>query len=93
MLDVRNFNLICNFTESGESEFSTTYCGYPIVLAGCLNQIDTPQVTRRNNGLAYALKLLGGKSQYCAVCTFADSEITRSKLAAEVSTAINNFEK
>lgn len=64
-----------------------------IVLAGCLNQIDTPQVTKRNNGLAYALKLLGGKSQYCAVCTFADSEITRSKLAAEVSTAINNFEK
>lgn len=63
-----------------------------IVLAGCLNQIDTPQVTKRNNGLAYALKLLGGKSQYCAVCTFADSEITRSKLAAEVSTAINNFE-
>lgn len=64
-----------------------------IVLAGCLNQIDTPQVTKRNNGLAYALKLLGGKSQYCAVCTFTDSEITRSKLAAEVSTAINNFEK
>lgn len=64
-----------------------------IVLAGCLNQIDTPQVTKRNNGLAYALKLLGGKSQYCAVCTFADSEITRSKLAAEVSAAINNFEK
>lgn len=64
-----------------------------IVLAGCLNQIDTPQVTKRNNGLAYALKLLGGKSQYCAVCTFTDSEITRSKLAAEVSTAINDFEK
>lgn len=29
MPDVRNFNLICAFTESGESGFSTTYCGYP----------------------------------------------------------------
>ena len=29
VVDVRNFNLICDFTESGESGFSTTYCGYP----------------------------------------------------------------
>ena len=30
MRDVRNFNLVCSLTESGESRFSTTYCGYPI---------------------------------------------------------------
>lgn len=64
-----------------------------IVIAGCLNQIDTPQVTKRTNGLAYALKLLGGKSPYCAVCTFTENEVTRSKLAAEVATAINEDEK
>ena len=29
VVDARNFNLICDFTESGESGFSTTYCGYP----------------------------------------------------------------
>ena len=29
MPDVRNFNLICNLAEFGESGFSTTYCGYP----------------------------------------------------------------
>lgn len=59
-----------------------------IVIAGCLNQIDTPHVTKRTNGLAYALKLLGGKSPYCAVCTFTENEVTRSKLAAEVAAAI-----
>lgn len=64
-----------------------------IVIAGCLNQIDTPQVNKRNNGLAYALKLLGGKSPYCAVCTFTEAEVTRSKLAAEVASAINEYEK
>ena len=63
-----------------------------IVIAGCLNQIDTPHVTKRTNGLAYALKLLGGKSPYCAVCTFTENEITRSKLAAEVAAAIKSEE-
>ena len=29
MRDVRYFNLVCSLTESGESGFSTTYCGYP----------------------------------------------------------------
>lgn len=31
MRDVRYFNLVCSLTESGESGFSTTYCGYPIL--------------------------------------------------------------
>nr|WP_215630580.1 PhoH family protein [Enterocloster bolteae] len=61
-----------------------------IIVAGCLDQIDTPHLTKRTNGLAYALKLLGGKSGSCAVCTFLENEITRSKLAAEVAAAMRN---
>ena len=59
-----------------------------IVIAGCLSQIDTPHITRRTNGLAYALKLMGGKSSSCAVCTFKESEITRSRLAGEIAAAM-----
>lgn len=29
MVRTQVFNLSCVFTESGESRFSTTYCGYP----------------------------------------------------------------
>lgn len=64
-----------------------------IVIAGCWNQIDTPHITKQTNGLAYALKLLGGKSSSCAVCTFTENEITRSRLAAEVAAAIKREEK
>ena len=33
MVRTQVFNLSCVFTESGESGFSTTYCGYPTLVS------------------------------------------------------------
>ena len=43
------FNLSCDFTESGENGFSTTYCGYPYIFKiyvywKCLENIENEQL-------------------------------------------------
>lgn len=67
-----------------------TRCGElsKIVIAGDLNQIDTPRLDRHNNGLAHAIKLMGGDPD-CCVVGFLDSEATRSRLAAKVAEKIS----
>lgn len=61
--------------------------GTKLVIAGDLNQIDTPRLDKRNNGLAYAIKLIAG-DPLCCVVGFTDAETTRSALAARVAALI-----
>ena len=61
--------------------------GTKLVIAGDLNQIDNPRLDKRNNGLAYAIKLMSG-DPLCAVFGFTDEETTRSPLAAKVASLI-----
>lgn len=61
--------------------------GTKLVIAGDLNQIDNPRLDKRNNGLAYAIKLMSGDS-LCCLFGFTDEETTRSPLAARVASLI-----
>ena len=56
--------------------------GTKIVFMGDLNQIDSPKLDKRNNGLAYlSEKFMGNK--LCAQVEFLEGESVRSPLAAE----------
>lgn len=61
--------------------------GTKLVIAGDLNQIDNPRLDKRNNGLAYAIKLMSS-DPLCCMVGFSDSETTRSPLAARVASLI-----
>ena len=61
--------------------------GTKLVIAGDLNQIDNPRLDKRNNGLAYAIKLMSG-DPLCCLFGFTDEETTRSPLAARVASLI-----
>lgn len=54
--------------------------GTKIILLGDPEQIDNPKLTKRNNGLVYAIEKMQGDPQ-CHILTLEDSECTRSKLA------------
>ena len=58
--------------------------GSKIVLMGDVNQIDNVRLDSRNNGLIYALERMKG-SKLCEICSFDESECTRSPLAKEAS--------
>lgn len=46
MVRTQVFNLSCVFTESGESRFSTTYCGYPIKMGKYGNGFTTSDICK-----------------------------------------------
>ena len=56
--------------------------GTKIVLLGDPDQIDSPKLDRKNNGLSFASERMRGSS-LCAQVTFDESETVRSALAAE----------
>ena len=56
--------------------------GTKIVLLGDPDQIDSPKLDRKNNGLSFASERMRGSS-LCAQLTFDESETVRSALAAE----------
>lgn len=56
--------------------------GSKVVLAGDPEQIDAPELDRRNNGLSYASEKMRG-SKSCAQVTFDPEECVRSELALE----------
>lgn len=56
--------------------------GSKVVLLGDPDQIDTPKLDRKNNGLSFASERMKG-SKLCAQVTFDESETVRSPLAAE----------
>lgn len=58
--------------------------GSKIILAGDPNQIDTPKLDKRSNGLVYASDRMKG-SALCCQLEFDPSECTRSKLAMEAA--------
>ena len=58
--------------------------GSKLVLLGDVNQIDSPRLDRGNNGLAFALDRMKG-SKLCEICSFDESESTRSPLAKEAA--------
>ncbi len=58
--------------------------GSKIVLMGDVNQIDNVRLDSRNNGLIFALERMKG-SKLCEICSFDESECTRSPLAKEAS--------
>ncbi len=58
--------------------------GSKIVILGDVNQIDSPRLDRSNNGLAFALDRMKG-SKLCEICSFDESESTRSPLAKEAA--------
>ena len=58
--------------------------GTKIVIMGDINQIDSPRLDSRNNGLIYALEKMKG-SPLCEIVTLDEKECTRSELAKEAS--------
>ena len=56
--------------------------GSKVVLLGDPDQIDSPKLDRKNNGLTFAAERMKG-SKLCAQITFEESETVRSALAAE----------
>ena len=56
--------------------------GSKVVLLGDPDQIDSPKLDRKNNGLSFAAERMKG-SKLCAQITFDESETVRSALAAE----------
>ncbi len=56
--------------------------GSKVVLLGDPDQIDSPKLDRKNNGLSFAAERMKG-SGLCAQVTFDESETVRSALAAE----------
>lgn len=56
--------------------------GTKIVILGDPNQIDTPKLTKRSNGLVYVSEKWKGSS-LCAQVSFTNDECSRSALAAE----------
>ena len=58
--------------------------GSKVVLLGDVNQIDSPRLDYGNNGLAYAMDRMKG-SKLCEICSFDESESTRSPLAKEAA--------
>ena len=56
--------------------------GTKVVLLGDPDQIDSPKLDRKNNGLVFASERMRG-SKLCAQLTFDESETVRSALAAE----------
>lgn len=56
--------------------------GTKVVLLGDPDQIDSPKLDRKNNGLSFAAERMKG-SPLCAQITFDESETVRSALAAE----------
>ena len=56
--------------------------GSKVVLLGDPDQIDSPKLDRKNNGLSFAAERMKG-SNLCAQITFDESETVRSPLAAE----------
>ncbi len=56
--------------------------GSKVVLLGDPDQIDSPKLDRKNNGLTFAAERMKG-STLCAQITFEESETVRSPLAAE----------
>ena len=58
--------------------------GSKLVLLGDINQIDSPRLDYGNNGLTYAIERMKG-SPLCEICSFLESESTRSPLAKEAA--------
>lgn len=58
--------------------------GTKVILAGDLEQIDNPKLSKYNNGLIYAIEKMRN-SKLCAVIGMDDTECTRSKLAIEAA--------
>jgi len=56
--------------------------GTKIVMVGDINQIDSPFLCARSNGLSWAAEKMKG-SRYCAQITLEDEECMRSKLAED----------
>ena len=56
--------------------------GTKVVLLGDPDQIDSPKLDRKNNGLSFASERMKG-SKLCAQITFDETETVRSALAAE----------
>lgn len=63
--------------------------GTKVVLAGDPEQIDNPELDRRNNGLSYASERMRG-SALCAQITFEPDECVRSPLALEAIKNMSN---
>lgn len=59
-----------------------------VVIMGDINQIDSPRLDSRNNGLVYALEKMKG-SPLCEIVSMYESECTRSELAKEASDRMN----
>ncbi len=54
--------------------------GTKVVLAGDINQVDSPNLDKRNNGLVYAMEHMK-ESPLCAVIRFSEENCVRSELA------------
>ncbi len=63
--------------------------GTKVVMMGDLNQIDSPKLDKRNNGLAYLSEKFKG-SPLCAQIEFEESESVRSPLALEAINRLQN---
>lgn len=61
-----------------------------IILAGDPNQIDSPFLDSRTNGLSYASELMKG-SRLCAQITMKDEECVRSDLAKDILSMLKNY--
>lgn len=68
--------ILSTITRVGESS--------KLVLLGDIRQIDSPRLDRGNNGLTYAMNRMKG-SKLCEICSFDESESTRSPLAKEAA--------
>lgn len=62
--------------------------GSKVIIAGDPEQIDNPELDRRNNGLVYASEKMRGSS-CCAQITFSPEECVRSALALEAIQRMN----
>lgn len=62
--------------------------GTKIVLIGDNQQIDSPRLDQRNNGLIFAMERMRGDT-LCEICCFDDSESVRSPLAKVAAEKLN----
>ncbi len=56
--------------------------GTKLIIMGDPDQIDTPKLSKKSNGLVYLSEKMKG-SKFCAQITFDENECVRSPLAAE----------